>query len=239
MTEEIDNLKVDTKVNISDIGEAIVVEEAPMKKCNVATFMAAIMMGGFHVGFAIGCANQLATLFDVKYGWDESQQSLYQSLIGSSVLVGMASGAMIGGKIIRIGRRRTMMIMNLVGIFGVAMTLVQDIWMLLLGRVIYGLAVGICSVCLPRYVEEYVPLSRYSLCIALYAFSMNVGSLFALCSAIILPKDTDTQALLDDQVSWRCINGIPIPLFFMSLLAFLFVIKYDGPSYYLATHREL
>ena len=31
--------------------------------------------------------------------------------------------------------------------------------------------------------------------------------------------------------------GIPIPLFIMSLLIFFFVIKYDGPSFYLATHR--
>ena len=134
--------------------------------------MAAIMMGGFHLGFAVGCTNQLATLFNVKYGWDESQQSFYQSLIGSSVIAGMATGALAGGKIIIIGRRKTIIIMNMIGIFGVAMTMVQELWMLLLGRIIYGLAIGICAVGLPRYVEEYIPLNRYSLCIALYAFSM-------------------------------------------------------------------
>ena len=34
-------------------------------------------MGGMHVGFSLGSANQLATLFNVKYGWDESQQDIY------------------------------------------------------------------------------------------------------------------------------------------------------------------
>ena len=105
---------------------------------------------------------------------------------------------MFGGKIILIGRRKTMLLMNLVGSVGVAMTLVQNLEMLLIGRLIYGLAVGVESVCMPRFVEEYVPLRKYSLCIAIYAFAINIGSLYALTSAVILPKDTETQALMDD-----------------------------------------
>ena len=85
-----------------------------------------------------------------------------------------------------------MLMMNLVGMFGVTMTLYQDIYMLLLGRIIYGIAVGVQSVCMPRYLEEYVPISNYSLCIAIYAFSMNFGNLFSLCSAVWLPSDDDT-----------------------------------------------
>ena len=113
-------------------------------------------------------------------------------MIGSSVIVGLCMGACFGGKVILIGRRKTMILMNLVGIIGVAMTLVEDIWLLLLGRVIYGLAIGVESVCMPRYLEEYLPLHKYSLGIGIYAFAINIGSLFALCSAIILPKDSET-----------------------------------------------
>lgn len=157
------------------------------------------MIGAMHVGFSMASANQLAPMLDVKYGWDTpSQQALWESLIGSSVLVGLCTGAMFGGKVILIGRRKTMLLMNIVGSVGVAMTLVQNLSMLLIGRLIYGLAVGIESVCMPRYIEEYVPLRKYSLCIALYAFSINGGSLYALTSAVILPKDDDVQALMDD-----------------------------------------
>ena len=106
--------------------------------------------------------------------------------------------------------------------------------MLLLGRVIYGLAVGVESVCMPRYIEEYVPLRKYSLCIAIYAFSMNIGTLFALTSAIMLPKDTDTVALEDDQVIWRCILGIPLFNFTLSTIGFLTIIRFNGPSFYLS-----
>ena len=58
-------------------------------------------------------------------------------------MVGLCAGAMFGGKIILIGRRKTQIIMNVVGIAGVAMTLVQSLPMLLFGRVIYGIAVGV------------------------------------------------------------------------------------------------
>ena len=106
--------------------------------------------------------------------------------------------------------------------------------MLLFGRIIWGLAVGIQSVCMPRYVEEFVPLRKYGLCIALYAFSMNIGTLIALMSGIILPLDDDTEALLDNQVSWRIIFGFPAVLFTISLVGFLVQIRFDGPPYYFA-----
>lgn len=87
---------------------------------------------------------------------------------------------------------------------------------------------------MPRYVEEFVPLRRYGLCIALYAFSINIGSLFALSSAIILPKDTDEQALEDCKIAWRLILGLPLILYALSLLGFIAVVRFDGPSFYLA-----
>ena len=55
-------------------------------------------------------------------------------------------GSLIGNRVIQIGRRRTQLLMNLAGSIGVLMTMVQLYSMLLLGRVIWGVAVGIQSV---------------------------------------------------------------------------------------------
>ena len=57
--------------------------------------------------------------------------------------MGLTVGALTGGKVIIIGRRKTMLLMNVVGIVGVAMTLIENLYMLLFGRVIYGLAIGV------------------------------------------------------------------------------------------------
>ena len=63
---------------------------------------------------------------------------------------------------------------------------------------------------------------------------MQIGTLFALMSAFALPKDTDTQALMDNEVTWRVILGFPLILYVASTLGFLTVIKLDGPSFYLS-----
>ena len=50
----------------------------PLHKLNVCVFVLLMILGGFHVGFSIGSANQLATLFNVKYGWTtESEKSIH------------------------------------------------------------------------------------------------------------------------------------------------------------------
>ena len=116
---------------------------------------------------------------------------------------------------------------------GVLLTMWQNFYVLLIGRVVWGLAVGIQSVAMPRYVEEFVPLRLYSLCITTYAVSMNAGTIFALCSAVILPPDTDAVDLIDDQVRWRIIFGIPFVWFALSTLGFLFFVKVDGPTFHL------
>ena len=52
-------------------------KKLPSNRIYLVMFVFLIFMGGMHVGFSLGSANQLATLFNVKYGWDESQQDIY------------------------------------------------------------------------------------------------------------------------------------------------------------------
>ena len=121
--------------------------------------------------------------------------------------MGLSSGALSGSYFIQMGRRKTQLIFNLIGMFGVAMCMIDNLWMLILGRLIYGFAVGVESVGMPRYLDEVVPLRRYNVCIALYVLSINLGYVFALDSAVLLPPDDKKQELIDDQVAWRIILG--------------------------------
>lgn len=103
--------------------------------------------------------------------------------------------------------------------------MVENLWFLIIGRLIYGFAVGVQSVGMPRYLDEMVPLRSYNVCIGLYVVFINLGYVFALDTAFLLPIDTDTQALIDDEVSWRIILGQPLVWFALSILSFLFYIK--------------
>ena len=98
-------------------------------------------------------------------------------------------GALSGGKIIGIGRRKSYLISCCIGIIGSALTVFQNVYALLIGRLILGLACGVMSVVLNRYIEETVPahmLGKYG---AFFAFSGTVGSTTALLLGLALPND--------------------------------------------------
>ena len=76
----------------------------------------------------------------------------------------MAIGAFTAGKVIPYGRRLSMIFASTVGIVGVSLTLIQNFYLLLLGRIIWGFAAGAEGVISIRMIGEYVPahMAKYS-----------------------------------------------------------------------------
>lgn len=69
----------------------------------------------------------------------------------------MAIGAITAGKIVSKGRKNSFIFSSLIGIIGCGITLIQNINAILIGRIIYGYAVGVLSVNISRYMEETIP----------------------------------------------------------------------------------
>lgn len=44
------------------------------KKRMIVPFMLTLVLGSLHVGFSMASANQLAALFNAKYGWDTKSE---------------------------------------------------------------------------------------------------------------------------------------------------------------------
>jgi MFS family permease len=80
---------------------------------------------------------------------------------------------------------------GLVGSVGAGLTLIENFYVLLFGRLILGLTGGSIGVIAIPFIYEYVPVNRQSECIATYLVIGNFGSLIALFSGFILPKDDD------------------------------------------------
>ena len=130
------------------------------------------------------------------------------------------------------GRRKAHFFACIVGILGVAFTMLKDFKMQLLGRLVYGIAAGLQSVVTPRFIEEYVPLELCGTCIAIFVFAQNFGLLVAMLIACILPDDFDTEGLAQNN-SWRFIFGLPILTYSMIALWLKFMIPYDSPKYHI------
>ena len=123
------------------------------------------------------------------------------------------------------------------GMFGVSLTLIsiKRFYVLLLGRIIFGLCNGVTGVTVPRFVEEYLPLEYYTIGVMIFVFSQATGSLISMFDALILPREQDPNydQLLAENTDWRIIFGFPLLLYFFLLLLLAFAITTEGPKYYI------
>jgi SP family myo-inositol transporter-like MFS transporter 13 len=110
-------------------------------------------------------------------------------MVGSFAVGAMMFGATFAGKMIQIGRLKTLYIASVVGIVGTAMTLFPNKYLLLGGRLMYGLATGFIAVAMPRYMDEVLPPSLIGLYGGLYCFSFAIATIMAYLLALGLPSD--------------------------------------------------
>lgn len=112
----------------------------------------------------------------------------------------------------------------------------EHIWAILVGRMIYGLGVGLISIAMPRSMEETVPEHTVGTYGGLYCLSFATAVLTAYLLALILPPDTDTQALIETQKTlW--FFGMPL-LIFTIMFALQQTIITQEPIKFLLTNQK-
>jgi len=123
---------------------------------HVAIGAAITALGGLLFGYDTGVVSGALLFLKKDFG---GLSSFQQELVTSLLLVGAAIGALAAGRVAdRIGRRPTVMITALVFIVGVLLAALTPTYpLLLIARVIIGLAVGSASATVPLYIGEIVP----------------------------------------------------------------------------------
>lgn len=126
-----------------------------------------------------------------------------KELIVSSVLLGAMFGSLASGSLTdRFGRRRLMLVISGLFIFGTLIaTLATTVYTILVGRLFIGLAIGIGSYTAPLYIAEVSPVNLRGALVSLNQLAITIG---ILCSYLINYSFTDTEA------SWRWMFGIGI-----------------------------
>ena len=91
--------------------------------------------------------------------------------MGSSIVLGISVGAVSGGKLMKIGRRKACFVAIATGIFGIGITMFFHMSTLIIGRLFFGLACGFFSSIVPRYIEETCPNHIYGSLGTLFVFA--------------------------------------------------------------------
>jgi MFS transporter, sugar porter (SP) family len=106
-----------------------------------------------------------------------SLSSTAQEIVVSSVLVGAVIGASISGFLAdKYGRR--IMVIAAAAVFGVGAiftALTPDIYALIAGRIVVGIAIGIASFIAPLYIAEVAPVNIRGALVSLNQLAITVG----------------------------------------------------------------
>lgn len=134
-------------------------------------------LGGLLFGYDTGVISG-AILFITKTFQVSTQM---KEFVISIVLIGALCGAMTAGYVAdRIGRRRTLLAAGIMFTVGAILSaLATTVWMLLIGRLIVGVAIGFSSVTSPLYISEVSPAEIRGGLVSLYQFAITVGILAA------------------------------------------------------------
>ena len=193
-------------------------------------------LGMFQFGYILAILNTLMQYFqrDV-YNFNDKDKELYSSILNSVVPVGAMIGAVSAGPIVKkIGRRTSMIIIDIVISIGSLFTLITNINLFIIGRAITGFCIGFNSTLVPLYMNEITPLSIKGLAGAFNQVQICIGSFIAVLLAFGLP-DADFSGLQGQW--WRVMLGFPILIGSIRLVFFLLVFTKETP-YYLVYNNE-
>jgi sugar porter (SP) family MFS transporter len=198
-------------------------EQAIQRNVVIASGITAL--GGLLFGYDTGVVSGALLFLKNDFG---GLSSFQQELVTSLLLVGAAVGALFAGRIAdRVGRRLTVLGTALIFIVGVLLAAFTPTFpVLLVARIVIGLAVGAASMVVPLYIGEVAPPRMRGGLVSL--------NQLAITSGILVSYLADYG--LADTKSWRLMFGlaaIPAVLLFTGM-----VFQAESPHWLIMRGRD-
>ena len=142
--------------------------------CVAALFAA---LGGLLFGYDTGVISGALIFIKREFGLTTAAEEI----VVSGVLLGAAIGAIVGGKAADLfGRRRVLLLTAAVfGIGAIASAVAPSPAILILSRVVLGLAIGLASTNVPVYLSEVAPPHARGWVVSLFQLAVTVGIVVA------------------------------------------------------------
>jgi sugar porter (SP) family MFS transporter len=163
-------------------------------KSNVLLIAVIAATGGLLFGFDTGVIS--GALPFLKQYWNLSDASI--GWVTTTVLIGAVIGAVCSGKLSDIIGRKRMIIINAIifAVGAVGCAFATSITVLIIMRIIIGIAIGITSYVVPMYISEISPTRVRGALVTLNQLMITLGILVSYIADYALSNDNDNQ-------SWR------------------------------------
>lgn len=156
-------------------------------------FTLLVGFGNMQSGFAISGNNQTAPVIKTKFGWDEDEAVLYNTMISAAAMFGVVFGALSGGKFIQKGRKRAIILFNILSAGATTMTMFLNLPLIIIGRFLFGFCCGVIQVSAVKMLDETVPVYLSSKFGTATNSMMAFGIMVAILLGVLLPENDDTE----------------------------------------------
>ena len=178
-----------------------------VSSCTAATL-------GYDVGIMADAIELIRDTLDLSTG-------LTQLVVGSLNFTSAFGTLLAGQTSDMLGRKKTVLICCLLYILGTfMMTVAQGVTLLLLGRIVTGLGVGVSFVVTPVYITEISPSSARGMLSTCFDISINGGIVLGYVVGFCIMSQ---EAVTGKEARWRlmlALGGV-LPVFVAFSLAFL------------------
>lgn len=159
------------------------------------------LLYGYDTGIISGALLQISDEFKTGSGMEQ--------IIAAAILLGAVIGALSCSFLSeRIGRKRTILTVAVIFVVGTLMcSIAPTPWLLVLGRIVLGFAVGGATQTVPMYVAELAPANHRGQLVLAFQLAIGVGIVIS------------TLVGASEAVSWRIsIGSAAVPALIMLLL---------------------
>ena len=133
-------------------------------------------------------------------------------------------GSLSSGPIVKHGRRTGAIIGSIISLIGAAMQLWLNFWMLIAGKIVYGISGGILITASALYLSETLPADKVNS----YGFAVNFGVTIGIT---LITCITPAVELTKDNLAYFAIGFIPIIIGIFVLAWWLFVFRNEPLGY--------
>lgn len=191
-------------------------------------------LGMFSMGYAMGAINTVQDyLTGAVFGWDLDTETVIIGWMNGLYALGAGAGAFCGGELAKkLGRRKSMLVTDILTIVSVFLTLLPNADLMLIGRAASGISLGLNSAIVPLFVKEVSPHELEGLTGSVSQLQVACGGLFVFALGFGLPTETEIANGARSSL-WGFILAFPILLSIFRFIIIWWVYPFESPAYFL------
>jgi len=192
--------------------------------CRILVLCTGIALGALYTGYNTSVLNIAYKPLVKACKWTKEESDKYHGLVVSFYQLGAAFVCPFVGIVVdKIGRINTLIIAELIGCVGTIFYMFFNIYPILIGRLISGIAAASFSVCVPLYVRELSPKEISGLLGTIYSFFLRLASAIGFSFVFGFNSDYSNYGYL------RFVLGFPILILILQLVIVKLIFNVESP----------